>query len=545
MGGTVSDFSNSYFCIQSATITITYPHGGETLIKGQNYTITWASSNVTGNVQIDLYKGGSFYQQLAASDPNDGSYPFNPPSSFSDGNDYKIGISAMGGSVSDFSDNFFTISKPVGPSLISPTNNSSITNSDITFQWSPVSGADSYEILVDNNSGFGSPELNETGLTSTTRTITNHISDNVYYWKVRAKFADGSYTQWASPWQFTYNLPVNPNAVWVPLFRLYKYDSVNNTRDHFYTTNSTERDNAVNTMSYSDEGVECYISDRNFTGGLPLYRLYRSDVNSHFYTTSVTEKDDMIATGGYSYEGIQGFVNQNTADGLVSLHRLKQPSGTPYHYFLSSKSSEYNTVLSAGYTETYPNGIGYVQPFDARDPNAHGRPQANYGEVDLGSGALRGLNSLDLVMKGKGFPLIFSHYYNSFDMNHYPYPMGPGWGHSLESSIDEDIDGNIFVNWGNGSISYFQKTGPGVSDYIDKSGNHDQLTLIDDGMNYGYDLKKKNQTVYKYREYSVNPWPGTPQPLWFLQNNSRILLFETSDWKVNKLTFNREAAYGT
>jgi len=100
-------------------LTISNPNGAESLFKGQDYTITWNSVNVSGNIKIDLYKGGTepgnMLMQLAAATENDGEYPFNPPDSLADGNDYFIGISAENDTVWDFSDSFFTIqsnSKP-------------------------------------------------------------------------------------------------------------------------------------------------------------------------------------------------------------------------------------------------------------------------------------------------------------------------------------------------------------------------------------------------------------------------------------------------
>ena len=108
-GGQGGSFSN----------LISFPNGGESLLKGQSYTITWDSAKVSGNIQIDLYKGGTepehMLMQLAAETENDAEYLFNPPDSLIDGNDYLIGISAENGTVRDFSDSFFTIqsnSKP-------------------------------------------------------------------------------------------------------------------------------------------------------------------------------------------------------------------------------------------------------------------------------------------------------------------------------------------------------------------------------------------------------------------------------------------------
>jgi RHS repeat-associated protein len=332
--------------------------------------------------------------------------------------------------------------------------------------------------------------------------------------------------------------------VFVPLYRLYKYDSNNNTRDHFFTTNPAERNNAISNMGYKDEGVECFISNQNFAGALPLYRLFLGSQNSHYYTTSDDEKNSKISAG-YTLEGVQGYLAQNDADGLVPIHRMKQTSGTVYHYFLCSKLLEYNYVKGHGYVDETPASLGYVQPNTAKDPMAHGRPQGNYAGTDLASGAFRISGGTHLAMQGKGPFLSFSFYYNSFDMNHYPYPMGPGWKHSLESRIDEGISGDVLVTWPGGAISCFEKTGDGYTDYLDKSGNHDQLTRVDDGVNYGYDILKKDQSVYRFRKYSVNPWPGTPQGEWFLQENTRVLLLDITDWAGNKLTYSREAAYGT
>jgi RHS repeat-associated protein len=346
------------------------------------------------------------------------------------------------------------------------------------------------------------------------------------------------------------NVPTDPTSI--PLYRLYKSDAAAGTRNHFYTTSWAERVNATTKLGYTDEGVECYVSGAPSGGDQPLYRMYNPSAASHFYTTSESE---MLAktTAGYTFERIEGYVSSIKGEGLVPLHRLRQTSDTPLHYLLTSNWAEYTQVKTAGYSEEVC--IGYVQPSVARETLAHGRPQGRYEGVDLASGAFRGLSSVGLAMRGQGPELVFAHYYNSFVHNtfpYYPYPMGIGWSHSLESTIFEELDvaqgsapGNVLVSWPDGSISYFEKTGSGLSDYMDTSGNHDRLTRIDDGMNYGYDIVRKDQSIFRYRRYSVNPMPNTPPELWFLQEKLKILLITIEDWAGNKLTFDREAAYGT
>lgn len=92
------------------------------------------------------------------------------------------------------------------PILSGPDNNSvRIKDSNILFSWSSVPNASFYEIWIDNNDGFGSPEIGfnngsslnwvNNGIVSTnnftlTTSLQNLLPQNVYYWKVRALDAD-------------------------------------------------------------------------------------------------------------------------------------------------------------------------------------------------------------------------------------------------------------------------------------------------------------------------------------------------------------------
>jgi hypothetical protein len=75
-------------------ITVTYPVGGEEWKVGEKYTITW-TSNVTGNVKIELCKGTSVEKELAASVANSGSYEVEITQDFPSGKDYKIRITSL------------------------------------------------------------------------------------------------------------------------------------------------------------------------------------------------------------------------------------------------------------------------------------------------------------------------------------------------------------------------------------------------------------------------------------------------------------------
>lgn len=71
----LSDLSNNVFTIQHIpTITLLSSDGGEVFPIGFQKNIQWSSVNVSGNVKIELSRnGGSTYETLFASSPNDGS----------------------------------------------------------------------------------------------------------------------------------------------------------------------------------------------------------------------------------------------------------------------------------------------------------------------------------------------------------------------------------------------------------------------------------------------------------------------------------------
>jgi hypothetical protein len=105
-------------------LDLTKPNGGEILVKGQPYTITWNTRNVTGAIQIDLYRGSvsapQLFRPIAAAANNTGMYQFTPSLDIPNGSDYLIRISAQSGSLQDFSRGLFTITD-TPPRTANPT----------------------------------------------------------------------------------------------------------------------------------------------------------------------------------------------------------------------------------------------------------------------------------------------------------------------------------------------------------------------------------------------------------------------------------------
>ena len=89
----------------------------------------------------------------------------------------------------------------------------------------------------------------------------------------------------------------------VPLYRFWN----SKTGDHFYTTDENEKNTVLTTEEwmYTYEGIAAYVYQTQQTNTLPLYRLWNTKNNDHFYTTNETEKNKALEE--YIYEGIAGY----------------------------------------------------------------------------------------------------------------------------------------------------------------------------------------------------------------------------------------------
>jgi|GEM_PF-450239 len=96
---------------------------------------------------------------------------------------------------------------PTTPQLLSPQNNSSTEDSTPLFDWSDasdLSGSVSYEIQIDDNENFSSPEVHQQGLmVSQFEPCVPLLRNNTYYWRVRAKDKAGNFSSWSGTWKVT------------------------------------------------------------------------------------------------------------------------------------------------------------------------------------------------------------------------------------------------------------------------------------------------------------------------------------------------------
>ncbi|MBN2789184.1 MAG: choice-of-anchor D domain-containing protein [Candidatus Delongbacteria bacterium] len=103
---------------------------------------------------------------------------------------------------------------PEVPTLISPADSSSFEDQTPTFDWNDVTGANGYNIQIDNNSDFSSPEIDTS--TALSQYTASTMAYGTYYWKVRARNTAGS-SAFTSGWTFEITEPkeiivVSPNG---------------------------------------------------------------------------------------------------------------------------------------------------------------------------------------------------------------------------------------------------------------------------------------------------------------------------------------------
>ncbi|MBD3291079.1 hypothetical protein GF337_19885 [candidate division KSB1 bacterium] len=91
---------------------------------------------------------------------------------------------------------------PEVPTLVSPPNNAVNQPTSLTLEWNTSAGAASYQLQVDNDSNFGSPAFNQSGLTETSQDVTGLATSTLYHWRVRAANSAGT-SSWSSVWSFT------------------------------------------------------------------------------------------------------------------------------------------------------------------------------------------------------------------------------------------------------------------------------------------------------------------------------------------------------
>lgn len=124
----VFDTSDNSFTIsrspQPLSISVLSPNGGETLTVGQTFPIRWSYSSNIDKVTIGYSSAPGSLDWIANNIPNTGTYNWTVNVGNTTNTQFKIyiiGYQTGSGSISDYSDNYFTVRKPVQLPTATPT----------------------------------------------------------------------------------------------------------------------------------------------------------------------------------------------------------------------------------------------------------------------------------------------------------------------------------------------------------------------------------------------------------------------------------------
>ena len=164
--------------------------------------------------------------------------------------------------------------KPPGvPSLISPIDGSNINESEPNLNWNSPAGATLYHLQVDENSTFSSPIINNFPFSSN---YVPDLTDNTYFWRVRASDAVGNWSDWSSVWSFTIDSSSSCSTPGIPIL-VEPYDG------------ATTNDNTPEFVweSVSDSNLNHIQIDDNSNFGSPLFNTELAI--TQFTPTSILE----------------------------------------------------------------------------------------------------------------------------------------------------------------------------------------------------------------------------------------------------------------
>lgn len=97
-----------------------------------------------------------------------------------------------------------TMPLPATPVLVSPADAVAGLSVPITFTWNPVAGAGIYTLQVSDMADFSKLLSSQSGLVTTSATVSNLSPNQIYYWRVSATNTAGN-SSWSNVWSFNTN----------------------------------------------------------------------------------------------------------------------------------------------------------------------------------------------------------------------------------------------------------------------------------------------------------------------------------------------------
>jgi len=245
-------------------IEVTNPNGGEEWELGSSQNITWTSTNISGNVLISLFKGGSFYMSINTNTSDDGSYSWTIPSSYDEADNYKIRISYVSDENEyDESDDNFSLSADSQPTLTITSPNGGETwelGSSHSITWNSANLSGNYVGIQLYSSGSYVSSISS----STT-------DDGSYTWSISSSQTESDYYQ-------------------VKIYSTSE-SSISDYSDSYFTIEeptSSSCNTPTNLQTYSITTTSAVLDWGSVSGAISYNIMYRENGESWYMTSDIT-----------------------------------------------------------------------------------------------------------------------------------------------------------------------------------------------------------------------------------------------------------------
>ena len=177
----------------SCSITVTSPDG-DCWEVGEVYNINWVSEITSGNVKIDLYKGGSLDRVIALSTPDSGTYAWSVPAdgSLTSDCDYRIKVTDVSNSSCYGYSAYFCIATGAPVLHAEPNISPGLRN---TISWDAVPDATWYYAECANDADFSNAVIGSGWISETSCTFTGLDLEYKYWYRVKAASDIESWSQ--------------------------------------------------------------------------------------------------------------------------------------------------------------------------------------------------------------------------------------------------------------------------------------------------------------------------------------------------------------
>ncbi len=267
------------------------------------------------------------------------------------------------------------VTQPSVPTLVSPTDGALTNDRRPTFDWSDVTDPSgvSYRIQIDNSSNFSSPERDENNISNSTWTMDWDLSDNTYYWRVKAVDGAGNESAWTGAWSFDLdaNSPSQPN-----LMTPNDWTKTNDTTPSFDWSDVTDTSGVSYSIQIDDDSyfsspvllTQQGLASSDYTlstgealaEGTYYWRVKAIDGagNDSGWSYSWTFTVDTSAPGVPNLTSPSDGTAENSPTPSFNWSDVNDPSGVTYNLEIASDSNFSSVVLSKQGLNNSDYGLG-------------------------------------------------------------------------------------------------------------------------------------------------------------------------------------------